>query len=71
VTPKSRKNIEASAPIINFHTLPVDVFSIIKTYFSSLRSYAEYRNLLNTNKAIFSVIKKETVITMLFANKKT
>jgi urease gamma subunit len=46
---------------MNFHTLPTDVYTVIKSYLSPEKSYVEYRNLLNTNKAVFSVIKWETI----------
>jgi hypothetical protein len=46
---------------MNFRTLPTDVYSVVKLYVSREKSYVEYRNLLNTNKAIFSVIKWETI----------
>jgi hypothetical protein len=46
---------------MNFHTLPTDVYTVIKSYLSREKSYVEYRNLLNTNKEIFSVIKWQTI----------
>jgi hypothetical protein len=46
---------------MNFHTLPADIYTVIKSYVSPGKSYVEYRNLLNTNKAIFSLIKWETI----------
>jgi hypothetical protein len=44
-----------------FHTLPHDVFKVIKSFISSQESYSGYRNLLNTSKSVFSELKQATV----------
>jgi YD repeat-containing protein len=38
--------------------LPAEIFTVIRSY---VEEYQEYRNLMNTNKAMFSFIKYETI----------
>jgi hypothetical protein len=57
----SRNNVSSnpqSADRVGFDLLPVVIFNIIQSYLS----HYEYRQFLNSNQAIFSSIKFETVI---------